>query len=730
MKQFEHKSYYINRELSWLAFNERVMAQASRVEHPILERLKFMSIVASNLDEFFMVRVAGLKDQVKIGYNRPENKTQMTPQQQLDEISHKVHAEVKKQYRILTKSIIPALRKEGISFVRPQRLSKQQQSYLNRYYNEHIFPVLTPLAIDASHPFPMLANRSLNIAILLEPEDEDFHPVRVSAPEPDEDKVQGTSMVVDRSTLFAVVQVPSVLPRFIELPQQNRSQRTYVLLEHVIQQHIDILFPGSRVVEAACFRITRNSDINVDEERAEDLLEEIEKELKKRKRGVAVRLEVEYSMSDELVETLRDWLDLETNDIYSIRGPLDTTFFSKFYSLPYFDHLRYEQIVPQAPRDLFGENDIFGAIARKDILVFHPYESFDPVVHFVNHSADDPQVLAIKQTLYRVSGNSPVVSALTRAAENGKQVTVVVELKARFDEENNIVWAKRLEEAGCHVIYGLVGLKTHSKITLVVRKEGQDLKRFVHLSTGNYNDTTATMYTDIGMFTSDEDIGYDASAFFNHLTGISTTPKWRKIATAPHGMRERFIELIESEIQKSTPENPGRIIAKMNSLTEKDLILALFRASTAGVQIDLICRGICCLRPGIPGVSEHIRVHSIVGRFLEHSRVFYFQNGGDDKLYLSSADWMTRNMGHRVEILFPVSQDNLRRRLKDILQAQLCDNVNRYVLQANGHYEKVPIAPDDTQFSSQMYFYEQAVAHADFSSKALLEHMTPKTTPR
>lgn len=705
MTKFENKSYYINRELSWLAFNQRVLAEAVDAGNPLLERLKFIAIAASNLDEFFMVRVAGLKNQIRIGYHRPENKTQMTPLEQCKEISRRVHADVRKLYSVLGRSILPALKRHSISFVHPQDLSPASQGFLRDYYHRYIFPVLTPLAVDASHPFPMLANKSLNLAVLLEPEQDS----------------------VDDEALFAVVQVPSVLPRYIELPVKN-GKLSYLLLEDVIQQFLGALFPGNRVLESACFRITRNADITVDEESAEDLLEEIEKELKKRERGTAVRLEVTHRMSPALLETLGDWLELSAEDIYSIHGPLDPTFFARFYNIQGFDHLRYELLQPQPPRDLIGENGFFDAIARKDIMVFHPYESFDAVIHWINQAADDPHVLAIKQTLYRVSGNSPVVNALARAAENGKQVTVLLELKARFDEENNIGWAKKLEEAGCHVIYGLVGLKTHSKITLVVRKEGNDLRRYVHLGTGNYNDTTARIYTDIGMFTAREDFGDDASAFFNHLTGFSTTPKWKQIVTAPRGLKSRFLQLIQNEIDQSTTERPGRIIAKMNALTDKDIIMALYKASAAGVEIDLIVRGICCLRPGLADVSEHIQVSSLVGRFLEHGRIFYFQNAGDEKLYLSSADWMTRNMVTRVEILFPVVQDNLKKRLKHILQVQLTDNVNRYQLQSNGTYKKVTSTGQES-VQSQLYFYQEA---RDYVTTAEPSHhqITPITTPR
>lgn len=704
MARCDDTAYYINRELSWLAFNERVFTQALDREVPLLERLKFLSISASNLDEFFMVRVAGLKDQVKIGFHRPDNKTGMTPREQLLEIAKRVHRDVDDTYALLHNVLIPQLAQSRIDFLSVDVLTPKQWGYLRDYYHQQVFPVLTPLAIDASHPFPMLAGRSLNLAVLLQPEDSD----------------------VESDVLFAVVQVPSVLPRCVEVPAEDGRQ-SFVFLEDVITNFIDTLFSGYQVLESAAFRITRNADINVDEESAEDLLEEIEKELKKRRRGDAVRLEVADDMSASLLEALWDWVELEDDDIYSIDGPLDLTFLGRLEIRGGDESLSYPLIHPQHPQDFLGEPGVFETIGKMDALVFHPYESFDPVVQFIERAADDKDVLAIKQTLYRVGGESPVVSALARAAENGKQVTVLVELKARFDEENNIVWAKKLEEAGCHVIYGVVGLKTHSKVALVVRKERDGIRRYVHMGTGNYNEATARIYTDIGMFTTREDFGYDVSAFFNHLTGHATTPEWRLITTAPDGLKRRSLELIRREIETSTSDNPGRIIAKMNSLTDKDIIVALYEASCEGVQVDLLVRGICCLRPGLPGVSENIRVSSIVGRFLEHSRIFYFRGGGADEVYLSSADWMTRNMISRVELMFPVVQDNLKARLQHILQVQLDDNVNRYELHSSGEYTKVPVTGEAK--ASQMVFYAEACEHAA-RQDGLFTQIIPLTTPQ
>ncbi|MGB8955219.1 MAG: RNA degradosome polyphosphate kinase [Tumebacillaceae bacterium] len=678
MGQFDRSSYYINRELSWLSFNERVLAEAADESNPLFEQLKFVAIASSNLDEFFMVRVAGLKDDVREGIKKPDSKTHMTPKQQLHAITDRVHGMMNRMYEILNEELFPALASNGVRFLQPQELNEEQLAFLKDYFHHFVFPVLTPMAVDASRPFPMLANKSLNLAVLLDKQ------------------------------LYSVVQVPSVLPRVIELPSEGEERDDYILLEDVIRQHMDTLFQGNRIVEVSPFRITRDSGIHIDEVDVEDLLIEIQKELKKRKMGAAVRLEVADSMSKELRAMLQNSLHLRKEDVHLIHGPLDLTFFMKFYSLPGYEMLKFDELEPQQPRDLIGEKGIFDAIADRDIMLLHPFESFEPVVHFVHQAAEDPNVLAIKQTLYRVSGNSPIVQALIRAAENGKQVTVLLELKARFDEENNITWAKRLEKAGCHVIYGLVGLKTHSKITLVVRQEEGQLRRYVHLGTGNYNDISAKFYTDIGMFTAREDFGFDATAFFNHLTGYMKTPEWKRIVTAPNGMKEKFVELIDNEIKKSTPDNPGRILAKMNSLTDMVIMQKLFEASCAGVQVDLVVRGVCCLRPGIPGVSENIRVFSIVGRFLEHTRVYYFKNGGDEQIYLASADWMTRNMESRVEILFPVVQENLKERVKHVLQTKFSDNVKRYELHANGEYEKLRPQGGEEPVESQLALHREA----------------------
>jgi polyphosphate kinase len=683
LEQFADHAYYINRELSWLSFNERVLEEAYSERNPLLERMKFLAITSSNLDEFFMVRVANLKDQVKVGFHKPDNKSGLTPKEQLLAIQEKTQVMVKTQYHKLHEEIIPALKQHGIQFICLSELNSDQKSFTERFFREHVFPVLTPMAIDSSHPFPMLSNKTLNLAVQLE-------------------KQQLERM----NRLFAVVQVPPLLPRFIRLPGGD-GEFTFILLEDLIRHYIQMLFPGTDVVSADAFRITRNADLPLNEEEADDLLEEIKEELKKRRTGEAVRLEIEHRMSEDVKEFLKESLEVEEEDIYSIHGPLDLTFLFGFYNIDGFDDLRFPPYFPQPAKILMGEDDIFEAISRRDILLHHPYESFDPVVDFIQEAAEDPNVLAIKQTLYRVSGNSTIVGALAKAAENGKQVFVLVELKARFDEKNNIEWATKLEESGCLVVYGLVGLKTHSKITLVVRQEGDKMKRYVHLSTGNYNDNTAKLYTDLGLFTSNEEIGQDATLFFNHLSGYAETPVFKQLTISPFCMKRRFMELIKNEVEKSTAEEPGHIIAKMNSLTDKHIIEMLFWASQSGVKIDLIVRGICCLRPGIPHVSENIRVISVVGRYLEHSRIFYFKNGGAEQIFLASADWMTRNLEKRVEILFPILEPAFKERIKTILSIFLMDNVNARELKRDGSYQRVK--NDLDPFQAQAVFQQMAI---------------------
>lgn len=679
-------SFYNNRELSWLAFNERVLEEAIDERNPLLERLKFLAIFSTNLDEFFMVRVAGLKDQVKAGFNRPENKAGLTPKQQLKQLSLKNHQLVRLQDTVFIETLIPMLDHEGFQFLSVDECDEGQLTFLAHHFTHYIFPVLTPMAIDAYRPFPMLLNKSLNLAVILR-----------------------TSKAEEKEQL-AIVQVPAVLNRFIKLPSSEEKEQ-FVLLENVISHFIGELFNGFVVKSVSPFRITRNADMTIHEEGARDLLLEIEKELKKRKWGSAVRLEMQENLMDPTVLTLLlDVLEIHKNDVYSFRGPLDLSFLFKLYNeiAIEHEHLANETFIPQPPEDLIGEEDIFQAIAKQDIFLHHPYESFQPVIDFISQAADDPNVLAIKQTLYRVSGDSPIIHALARAAENGKQVTVLVELKARFDEENNIQWAKKLEKSGVHVIYGITALKTHSKITLVVRHEQDRIQRLVHLGTGNYNDSTAKLYTDIGIFTADETFGIDATNFFNYLSGYSEKPAWHHLSTAPFEMRNQFLQLIDEEIEHHKQSGEGRIIAKMNAITDKLIILKLYEASQAGVQIDLIVRGICCLRPGIEAVSDHIRVRSIVDRFLEHSRIFYFHHGGNEKIYLSSADWMTRNMEKRIEILFPILNQGSKERIKDILAVTLLDNTKSREQAKDGNYFYVQRPSHEQPIQSQLYFYERA----------------------
>ena len=678
---------FTNRELSWLAFNKSVLSEAKDNHLPLMERLKFLSITASNLDEFFMVRVASLKDQVNAGYTKKDI-AGMTSKEQIDAILKETHKFTTAQYNTYNRSFLPSLKKNGLKIVTEfEKLTEEQADYVDNYFQKEVFPVLTPMAVDSSRPFPLIRNRSLNIGALLM-----------------DKKKKGT---ID----FATVQVPSVLPRVVTIPTDGDNCTTVILLEQIIEKNIQKLFLNYRVLCQAPFRVMRNADLSIDEDEAADLLIEIEKQLKKRQWGEAIRLEVEDNIDKRLLKTLRKEFDLSEDAIFKINGPLDLTFLMKVYDIEGFDHLKEPKYIPQQPKMLDASRDLFEQIREHDILLHHPYETFDPVVNFVKKAASDPNVLAIKQTLYRVSSHSPIIASLAQAAENGKQVSVLVELKARFDEENNIVWAKKLEKAGCHVIYGLVGLKTHSKITLVVRKEEDEIRRYVHLGTGNYNDSTAKLYTDMGMFTSKTRYGEDATAVFNMLSGYSEPLVWNKLSLAPLWLRGKFLSLIEREKEHAKNGRPARIIAKMNSLCDPGIIEALYDASEAGVEIDLIVRGICCLRAGIKGLSEHIRVRSIVGTFLEHSRIFYFENNGNAEYYMGSADWMPRNLDKRVEILFPIEDPILQEEIYHILHIQLSDTKKAHLLMPDGHYVKVD-QRGKTPLNSQLYFCEEAMANA------------------
>ena len=675
--------YFYNRELSWLKFNLRVLKEAMGKETPLLERLKFIAISASNLDEFFMVRVAGLWSNFDSGVEK-RDASGMSVHEQLVAISQAAHEQVRTQ----TKSLIALMAEMDavkLHFRRVKDLSELGKDWLEEYYREVVFPVLTPMAVDASRPFPFLANKTLNLAVEL--------------------------IKADGEHSMGLIQVPSVLDRIVEVEPEGK--RTFVFLEDIIASHCHDLFKGCHILDMVSFRVTRDSDLDLEEDDSVDLMKEVEESLRKRKRGAAVRLEIFKTNNNRIKKFLEENLDVTEMEVYEINGPLDPTCFFKFIGMKGMWPWLYEPFVPQRPLELPDDSDLFAAIRENDILLHHPYESFDPVVRLVSDAADDPQVLAIKQTLYRVSGNSPIVAALARAAENGKQVTVLVELKARFDEENNILWARRLEKAGCHVIYGLVGLKTHAKIILIVRKEDNGIRRYLHLGTGNYNDSTAKLYTDLGLMTANDEFGSDASAFFNLLSGYSEPPVWNKLVMAPLGLREKIYALIDNEIAMVRAGREGHIIAKMNSLIDQPVIQKLYEASAAGVHIDLIVRGICGLRTGIEGISDNITVRSIVGRQLEHSRIFWFANGGEEQLYLSSADWMPRNLNDRVELFFPVETEEHIHRIKALLDLYLRDNVGAHMMQSNGTYRRVRNKLEPVSAQSTLYEMAQLAVTAD-----------------
>ena len=701
-EKFEKKEYFVNRELSWLKFDERVLSEARDKNLPLFDRLKFLSITASNLDEFFMVRVASLKDQVHAGYHKTDI-AGMTAKEQLKEISVRTHELVHVQYNTLNRSLIPALEKAGMHLVAAhENLTEAQSVFVDRYFEDNVYPVLTPMAMDSSRPFPLIRNKTLNIGALISKKEKS-------------DKLSKKDKTGE--LLFATVQVPSVLPRVVQIPSKKDGDTTVILLEEIIERNIDKLFLSYDVICAHPYRIMRNADLPIDEDEAEDLLVEIQKQLKKRQWGEVIRLEVEDKMDPRLLDILKMEFQVHGDDIFFINGPLDLTMLMKVYGQDGFDQYKEPKYTPAVvPAFADTSRDIFQVIREGDVFLHHPYMSFDPVVNFVRQAAKDPDVLAIKQTLYRVSGNSPIIAALAQAAENGKQVSVLVELKARFDEEHNIVWAKMLEKAGCHVIYGLVGLKTHSKITLVVRREDTGIRRYVHLATGNYNDSTAKLYTDCGIFTCDERFGEDATAVFNMLSGYSEPKNWNRLIVAPIWMKDRFLKLIEREAEHAKKGMPAMIVAKMNSLCDPKIIAALYHASSCGVQIYLLIRGICCLRVGIPGVSENIHVRSIVGNFLEHSRIFYFHNNGSDEIYMGSADWMPRNLDRRVEIVFPVEDEQIKNEIKHVLDLEFRDNVKAHILQPDGTYEKQD-KRGKLLINSQMEFCREATEKAEALKK-------------
>lgn len=673
--KYDLPEYYENREISWLAFNQRILNEARDKGLPVLNRMKFLAITASNLDEFFMVRVASLKDMVNAKYEKPDF-SGMTPKAQLEEIHKITHGFYKQQYYTWNRSLLPVLKSEKLLILDSyERLSTQQAHYVDHYFEETVYPVLTPMAVDASRPFPLIVNKSLNIAALLTNHKKSRKLVKTKKSE--QNKYD-----------FATVQVPAGLERLVEIPSEEGMDHTFIFLEEIIEKNLNRLFRNYDIVCAHPYRVMRNADLTIDEDDAADLLKEIQKQLKRRQWGEVIRIEIEEKMDTRLLSIIQNNLEVDKEAIYPCSGPIDLSVAMKLAGLEGYDHLRIPSYQPVIKQQFCEDKNIFEEIDKGDIFLHHPYESFDPVVDFIRQAADDPEVLAIKQTLYRVSGNSPIVAALAKAAEHGKQVTVLVELKARFDEEHNIVWARRLEQAGCHVIYGLVGLKTHCKIALVVRRGEDGIRRYVHLGTGNYNDATARVYTDCGLFTSSEWVGQDATAVFNMLSGYSEPEVWNRLVVAPIWMRKKFNHLIDREITIAKEGRPAKIIAKMNSLCDPRIIERLYEASSAGVQVDLIIRGICCLKPRLSGVSDHIRVRSIVGEFLEHSRIFYFLNDGKEDIYMGSADWMPRNLDRRVEIIFPLESESVRKKAKHILDVLLQDNKKAYELDEAGIYSK------------------------------------------
>ena len=709
--EYGKPEYFENRELSWIKFDRRVLNEARDKTIPLLERLKFISITSSNLDEFLVVRVASLNEMLHAGVKKADI-AGMDALKQLERVNEDTRELVNLQYSTYNRSLLPLMNQENIYIIDAyEKLTEEQAAFVDDYFENEVYPVLTPMAVDASRPFPLIRNKSLNIAAIIEYKgaggllDHKTQDAELSEDVQEELSDEAAGSDSDKSDKkekkdkkkkkgakpeFATVQVPSGMARLVPVPSENPDEKVFILLEQVIEKNIDKLFLNYKVVCAYPYRIMRNADFSIDEDEAPDLLKEIQKQLKKRQWGEVIRLEVEDGIDKKLLEFLKDELHVENKqDIFYINGPIDFTFLMKMYGLDGCDHLRYEPHKPQlVPEILPGEN-IFEAIQKGDILLHHPYQSFGPVMELIRQAANDDQVLAIKMTLYRVSGNSPIIASLAQAAENGKQVTVLVELKARFDEENNIVWAKKLEQAGCHVIYGIVGLKTHSKIALVVRREDEGIRRYVHLGTGNYNDSTAKLYTDCGVLTCSEAVGEDATAVFNMLSGYSEPLSWNSLAVAPIWLRKKFLKLVRRETKNAREGKQAYIRAKMNSLCDQEMIEALYEASAAGVKIQLLIRGICCLRTGIKGISENIQVHSIVGNFLEHSRIFDFCNDGQAEVYMGSADWMPRNLDRRVEIVFPVLDQELKKKVLHILDLEFEDNVKAHILQPDGTYEKI-----------------------------------------
>lgn len=676
--EFTDPSYYSNRELSWLDFNDRCLDEARNPDEPLLERANFLGITQSNVDEFYMVRVASLSKLVAADV-QSKDASGLTPLEQLNAINEKEHEVVERRYSTYSRSLLPLLRRQNIRILDVDELSEDQEEYIRRYFNNELYPVLTPMADDQSRPFPFISNDSLNIAIRLRSEEDGKHE-------------------------FATVRVPNIFPRLVKLPD---GENDFIMLEDIVKKYLDRLFDGYEIRQASCYRVTRDMDLDVSESDTSDFLLAVRKQLKDREHGHVTRLEVESSMSAKLVKHLMKRLNVDEPSVFSINGPIDLTFLKKLPGLVEgHDDLRYEPMHAYIDPALRSDHNIFDSIREKDYLVQHPYDSFDAVLNFVKQAAKDPDVLAIKMTLYRVSGNSPIIKYLGQAAQAGKQVTVLVEVKARFDESNNVHWARTLEQMGCHVIYGLVGLKTHTKVTLVIRRDSDGIRRYLHLGTGNYNDVTAHFYTDLGLFTCDRDLGVDATNLFNMLSGYSKPPYFSKLRISPKLIRQFIYEKIDNEIAIARAGRHAEIHMKMNSLSDQDVIAKLYEASAAGVKIHLIVRGICCLQTEIPGVSDNIEVHSIVGRFLEHSRIYYFYNDGKEEVYLASADMMRRNLNRRVETLFPILQDDLKARVLDIFAKMWRDNVQARILHGTEwvHADRRGQSP----FSSQEYFIAEA----------------------
>lgn len=697
---FTNSKYYFNRELSWLKFNQRVLLESMDCHNPLLERLRFIAITSSNLDEFFMIRVAGLRHKAMtdpIDYDPAH----MNASMQLKAIDDSVRRLVHMQYTYVNK-VLELCEAEGLCIKKIDELTESQKEWLQSYFEREVYPVVTPLAVDSGHPFPLLANHTINTIVQI--------------------KRQGTKDEEDIK--IAILPIPSVLNRLIEVPNKDTKEHHFIYLEDVIRYFAKDFFLGYTIESAMTFRVTRDGDLSIDEEDTKDLLTEVEASLRRRRRGDVVRIEVSGTGDMELLEFLLQSLQLEKSAAYRIDGHLDCRMYFSICDMPGYEHLRFPSFEPHQPQELIGvaPSSLFDAIRERDIFVHHPFETFTVVEDFVAQAAIDPGVLAIKQTLYRVSGHSPIIKSLMKAADNGKQVTVLMEVKARFDEENNIQMARRLEKAGCHVIYGLKGLKTHSKITMVVRREADGIRRYVHVATGNYNGKTARMYTDCGIFTCNDEYGADASSFFNVISGYSDPPLWNKFIVAPLNLREKIIEHIDNEIQQAKAGNPAYMIAKMNSLLDKKVIAKLYEASSAGVKIDLIVRGICTLRPGITGVSDTISVRSIVGRFLEHHRLFYFYNGGHENIFLSSADWMPRNLNERVELMIPVEDKRHKTRIMDILRLYLEDNQKTHVMRADGSYRKT--VNQEHPISAQEELMREA-KEADTERMTVIERLQP-----